>query len=149
MALPRLARKIPGEPQPERIIMDQDTIYGWERLPEYVALQQYGRCLGRILRSLPWRRRRRVAPTLTGAAILMAQGIAGFHAELPPDELVTPREREVFRTGALIGLRDSRAILEQLSTERKVSRPDLLVASELLERVEAGLRSTPSPPSWL
>lgn len=129
--------------------MDHDTIYSWERLPEYVALQQYSRCLGRIFRSLSWRRRRKAIPTMTGAAILMAQGIAGFNADLPPDQPITAREREVFRKGALVGLRDSREGLEELAAVRKVSRPDVFVARELLERIEAGLRSAETPPDWL
>lgn len=129
--------------------MDHETIYGWESLPEYVALQQYGRCLGRIFRSLSWRRRRTAIPILTGAALLMAQGIAGFNAELPPDERITAGEREVFRQGALAGLRESRDGLEELAGERRVSRPDILVAQELLERIEAGLRGREAPPHWL
>lgn len=129
--------------------MDQDTIYSWEQLPEYIALQQYSRCLGRIFRSLSWRRRRKAIPTMTGAAILMAQGIAGFNADMPPDEPLTASEREVFRKGALVGLRESRHGLEELADARKVSRPDLLVAGELLERIEAGIRGGETPPDWL
>lgn len=86
---------------------------------------------------------------MTGAAILMAQGIAGFNADVPPDESLTAREREVFRKGALAGLRDSRDGLEELADARKVSRPDVLVARELLERIEAGIRGAETPPDWL
>lgn len=148
MGSPGSVRNIAGVPEPERI-MDHDTIYSWENLPEYIALQQYSRCLGRIFRSLSWRRRRRAIPTMTGAAILMAQGIAGFNADLPPGETITAREREVFRKGALVGLRDSREGLEKLAAARKVSRPDILVARELLERIESGIRGAETPPDWL
>lgn len=129
--------------------MDHGTPYSWERRPEYVAAQQYGRCLGRIFRSLPRRVRRRVAPSMTGAALLIAQGIAGFNAELPPWEHLSARDREVFRARALEGIRVSRAELESLRSVRRVSRADLTAAEELMERIEEGVNSADVRPDWL
>lgn len=126
--------------------MDPDIVYRWERLPEYVATQQYGRCLGRIFRSLPWGLRRRLTRRMTGAAMLIAQGIAGFNAELPPDETMSDGEREAFRAQALAGLRASREALDLLGRAPRVSRPDLFVAGELLERIESSVRAARLPP---
>lgn len=129
--------------------MGPEAIYAWESLPEYLATQQYSRCLGRLFRSLPRRVRRRVVRPMTGAAVLIAQGIAGFNADLPPSELLSAREREAFRARALTGIRASREGLEALARVRRVSRPDLLVADELLERIEGSLRTAEAPPDWL
>jgi hypothetical protein len=129
--------------------MEPDIIYSWERLPEYVATQQYSRCLGRILRSLPWWVRRRAVRPMTGAAVLIAQGIAGLNADVPPSETLSAREREEFRARALVGIRASREGLEALADVRRASRPDLLAARELLERIEAGVRDAEVPPDWL
>ena len=128
--------------------MGPDAIYSWERLPEYVATQQYSRCLGRIFRSLPRRIRRKVIRPLTGAAVLIGQGIAGFNAEVPPSEVLSAREREAFRDRALAGIEASREGLRTLEGVRRVSRPDLLVAGELLERIEGSLRTAQAPPDW-
>lgn len=129
--------------------MDQEAVYRWETLPEYVATQQYSRCLGRIFRSLPRRVRRKVVEPMTGAAILMSQGIAGFNADVPPSQSLTTGEREAFRRRALTGIRWSREGLELLEGVRRASRPDLLAAAELLERIESGVRSAETPPDWL
>lgn len=129
--------------------MDPEALYRWETLPEYVAAQQYSRCLGRIFRSLSWRWRRKVFVPMTRAAVLIAQGIAGFNAELPPSERLTDGEREAFRRRALTGIRLSREGLEILREARRASRADLLVAEELLERIESGVRGAEVPPEWL
>ena len=135
-------------PERERV-MERDTVYSWENLPEYVAVQQYSRCLGRIFRSLPRRIRRRVIGPLSGAAVLIGHGIVGFNADLPPSERMTAAEREVYRRAALQGLRDSREGLDRLDEVRRVSRPDLLVARELLARIETSVRAAEAPPDWL
>ena len=128
--------------------MEPGIVFGWERLPEYIAAQQYGRCLGRIFGSLPRRVRRRVMQPMTGAALMIAEGIAGFNAELPPETL-SDRERELFRSRALEGVRLSREALEVVRRVRRASRPDLLVAAELLDRIEGSVRVADAPPSWL
>lgn len=125
-----------------------DRTYDWETLPEYLATQQYARCLGRILCSLPTRVRKRVQVPLSGSAILIAQGIAGFNAELPPSEPLTMADREAFRRRALDGIRWSRRGVRLLRPLRGVSQADLLVADELLERVEERIRAAEPPPEW-
>jgi hypothetical protein len=129
--------------------MGHDATFRWETLPEYIATQQYSRCLGRICASLPWWVRRRSMGPMTRAAIGIATGIVGFNADLPPDERLTRAEREAFRRFALAALDESRAGLAELARVRKVSRPDLTAALELLERIEAGVRAADPPPDWL
>jgi hypothetical protein len=125
--------------------MSTDRMYAWESYPEYMALQQFSRCLGRILSSLPRRHQRRSARILFPAAVFMAQGIAGAHAELTPGEEMPLAEREQFRSMGLESLTASRARLLGLKARSLGSQPDLLVALELLERVESGLRTRPLP----
>lgn len=129
--------------------MEQDVVYEWEKLPEYIATQQYSRCLGRIFRSLPWMVRRRVMRPMTSYAIQIAVGISGFNAELPPSEPLPPAEREAFRKRALEHIRLSREGLEPLKHVRRASRPDLMAANELLDRIDERMRAAELPPSWL
>lgn len=129
--------------------MPEPVVYSWETLPEYLATQQYSRCLGRILRSLPRLVRRRWKEPLTAAAIIIAGGIVGLHADLPPEERLRAAEREEFRRGALIGIRFSRRALRILSRVRRVDRAQILAAAELLERVDGTLRKTIVEPDWL
>lgn len=120
-----------------------DVVYAWERLPEYRSTQQLGRTVGRILMSLPRRLRRPLGRTLIRAPILVARGIAGANAELPPDHDLTWAERETFRTGALEALSILRDAFRLLRSERLGSQADVLVALELLERIEQGLTRRP------
>jgi hypothetical protein len=129
--------------------MEPQAPYSWESLPEYVAAQQYSRCLGRVFRSLPFRVRVRVVRPMTRAAVLIAQGIAGFNADVPPGELMSARERESYRTRALVGIVASREGLEALREVRRASRPDLFAALELLERIESSVRGAEVRPDWL
>lgn len=119
--------------------MDPRIRYDWELLPEYVTAQQYARCLGRILASLPVQVRRRVSRPLVGSATLIAQGIAGANAEAPPEAPLSVEDREVFRRTALRAVRLCRTGLGLLRDEGVGSRPDLLVALELLERIEGSV----------
>lgn len=130
--------------------MDRDgVVYRWECLPEYIATQQYSRCLGRIFASLPRRVRRRAVGPMTRAALLIGNGIAGFNAELQPDESLTEAERETFREAALAGIECSREGLQMLGQVPRASRSDLLMADELLERIESGVRGAEIRPAWL
>jgi len=129
--------------------MENDAIYAWESLPEYLAAQQYSRCLGRIFRSLPWWVRLRAITPMTRAAVAIGVGITGFNAEVPPSERMTTAEREAFRRVALQGLAASREGLEWLSRVRRASKADILVAGELIERIEASVRAADPPPDWL
>jgi len=121
--------------------MSDDVLYEWERLPEYRATQQLARSTGRILTSLPKRVRLMIGRTMLRGPILIARGIAGANAELPPDEELTTHERELFRTSALEAIVLLRDAYRLLRDGRIGSQPDLLVALDLLERIEAGLRS--------
>lgn len=129
--------------------MHEPETYSWELLPEYIAAMQYSRCVGRILRSLPRRVRKRWAEPLTCGAIVMAGAIVVLNADLPPEERLPVHEQERFRANSLVALRWSRRALRVLGRARRVDRAQLLAASELLERVEAGVRSAEAKPPWL
>ena len=129
--------------------MEQGPIYTWETLPEWEAMQQYSRCLGRVFRSLGRRKRRRVEGPLTCAALRISHGIVGFNADVPPPERLSAAEREAFRQVALDGIRASSEGLRGLAGTRRVDTPNLLVAQELLERIEAWVRDAESRPDWL
>lgn len=129
--------------------MREPELYTWETLPEYIAAMQYSRCLGRILRSLPRRVRKRWTEPLTCGAIVMAGGIVVLNADLPPEERPPVEEQERFRGNSLVAIRWSRRALRVLGRARRVDRAQLLAARELLERVEAGVRSADAKPQWL
>jgi hypothetical protein len=116
--------------------MDDDTIYSWESLPEYVATQEYSRCLGRILASLPPLLARRATNPLTLAAIWLGAGIAAVNADLPPGEELPPDERARFRARSLDGLRTSRRRLRRLHRWRLGDRQEIRRALDLLDQVE-------------
>ncbi len=123
------------------------TVYAWEHFPEYIATQQYSRCLGRIFGSLPRRAQRRFAKPLTRAAMLMAMCIVGAHADQPPPPARGPtrEDRENFREIGLQAVDASRDGLRILKDAGLGSRADLAAATELLERVEDGLRRRTLP----
>jgi hypothetical protein len=118
--------------------------YAWERYPENIALQQYSRCLGRVVASLPRRLRRIMTKPLIQAATLSGIGLAGAHAELKPGES-SRAEREEFLQLAFTSIEHSRKGLLLLKEARKGDAAGLTAALELLERVEAGLRARPLP----
>jgi hypothetical protein len=123
--------------------MSWKRAYSWESYPEYIALQQYGRCLGAVLSSAPPRLRRIAAPPLIRAAVLISTSIALAHMEGDGDGAPDHEVRDEFRRTALECLELSRCGLTAIA--RRVSRPHLTAAFELLERVEAGLRERPLP----
>ena len=125
--------------------MDPKIRYDWELLPEYVTAQQFARCLGRILMSLPLRVRCKVTRPLVGSATLIAQGIAGANAEAPADAPLSAEDREVFRRTAIQAVRICRTGLGLLREEGLGSRPDHLVAVELLERIERSVQERALP----
>ncbi len=111
-------------------------VYRWESLPEYVATQEYSRCLGRILASLPRVLAWGTARSLTLAAVRLGAGIAGANAELPPWEELLPEERTAFRDHGLQGLRWSRRRLQHIRRLRLGDRRELARALELLDQIE-------------
>jgi hypothetical protein len=117
----------------------------WESFPESLAAPQSARCLGRILASLPRRLNRLVVLSLAEAAILIAHGIAGAHADVRPGNPQCHREREELRETGLCAIAASRKLLQVLEKDRIVSRSNVAAALELLERVQYGLASRPLP----
>ena len=122
-----------------------DVVYRWENLPEYRCTQQLGRCIGRILVTLPRRYRPELGRVLIRGSIHIAQGIAGANAEMPPDDDLSQDDREKFRLGCLLSIAICRDALRLLLSQKAGSIPDLLVALELLERIDAGVRQRPLP----
>lgn len=120
------------------------VVYVWESYPEYHAAQQFSRCLGRILASLPKRLRLKLARPMTQAAILIAHGIAGAHAEVD-DASYTQAVRAEMRTCGLKALGACRTTLVTMKEERTGDRANVLAALELLERIEHGMRERPLP----
>ena len=110
--------------------------YSWERLPEYQATQEYSRCLGRILASLPTRTARKAIGPLTTAALMLGAGIAGCNADVPPGEEMPPEERAEFRRQALDALRESRRRLRRFRDRRKGDQRELRRALDLLDQAE-------------
>ncbi len=118
--------------------MDPPILYAWERLPEYRATQQFSRCLGRIFASLPPRLRPRVERPLIRATVMIGQGIVGMNAEVPAGQL-SPQQRDALRDAGLASIALCTEGLELLKQAGLGSRPDLLAALELLERIEFGM----------
>ncbi|HSJ33160.1 MAG TPA: hypothetical protein VK933_17085 [Longimicrobiales bacterium] len=122
-----------------------DIAYQWEDLPEYRCTQQLGRCIGRILVTLPRRYRRELGRVLIRGSIHIAQGIAGANAEMPPEDDLPREDREKFRSGCLASIEICRDVLRLLLSQKSGSVPDILVALELLERIDAGVRQRALP----
>lgn len=118
----------------------RNVVYRWEELPEYRCTQQLGRCIGRILVSLPGRYRWKLGRMLIRGSTLIAQGIAGANAEMPPDDDLTTAEREAFRSGCLASVEVCRDALRLLKTQRIGSQPNIIVSLELLDRIEASVK---------
>ena len=123
----------------------RDVAYRWEDLPEYRCTQQLGRCVGRILVTLPGRYRRELGRVLIRGSIHIAQGIAGANAEMPPDDDLSREDRERFRNGCLASIVICRDALRLLLSRKVGSVPDILVALELLERIDGSVRQRALP----
>ena len=122
-----------------------DIAYRWEDLPEYRCTQQLGRCIGRILVTLPRRYRRELGRVLIRGSIHIAQGIAGANAEMPSEDDLPREDREKFRSGCLASIEVCSDVLRLLLSQKAGSVPDILVALELLERIDAGVRQRALP----
>lgn len=121
-----------------------DVVYGWQQLPEYHATRQLARTIGRLLMSMPPALRRISGRAFMHAPVLIARGIAGANADMPPGDDLTREEREAFRSSALEGVELLRSAFRLLRSKRLGSQADLLVGLVLLERIEQ--RVSRSPP---
>lgn len=111
--------------------------YSWERLPEVLAAQEYSRCLGRIIASLPPRTARRATTPLAIAALDMGVGIVGCNLDVPPgEEGPSAEERAVFRRQALDAVRESRRRIRRFRRRRKGDQEEVERALELLDQTE-------------
>jgi hypothetical protein len=59
---------------------------------------------------------------------------------MPPDDELSPAERESFRTNCLASIEVCRDAMRLLRSQRIGSIPDILVALELLDRIESSVR---------
>ncbi len=118
--------------------------YSWEQLPEVLASQEYSRCLGRIIDSLPKRvARKRIGP-LTAAAVQMGASIVGCNLDTPPGEELSPEERAEFRRDALEALHVCRHEIQWLRDRRHGDQDEVLRALKLLDRTEMWVNA-PAP----
>ena len=129
--------------------MHEPAVYSWETLPEYLATQQYSRLLGRIIRALPRRVRKRWAQPLTAGAVLIGAGIVVMNADVPPEERIRAADHEEFKRRCIFGCRWSRRALRVLRGARGADQARMLAAGELLERIETGVRAMEPMPDWM
>ncbi|HSJ09649.1 MAG TPA: hypothetical protein VK928_07025 [Longimicrobiales bacterium] len=125
--------------------MEIERKYRWESYEEYVAQQQFNRCLGAVLASLPRRQRNRVGPPLIKASVLAGMMFTLAHSEDDEEQVLAAESRADARTAALGFVTDLRDRLAGLTG--RASAPHLTAALELLERFEAGVRDRPLPPT--
>lgn len=117
------------------------TEYSWERLPEVIASQEYGRCVGRVLASLPRRLARRSIRPLTSAAVRLGAGIVGCNLDVPPGHELSAEERAEFWQQATEALDESRRLMEALRRRGKGDQDEVLRALEALDRTEMWMRA--------
>ena len=111
------------------------------RLPELVTNRQYIRCMDRLFASLPEQDQRRLARPMVLAAVSTGSGAACFRAALLNGSPPTAEERDGHRQRALEGIRASRDLLEEVRGLPGADPAELLVAGELLDRIEQMLRA--------
>lgn len=111
----------------------------WDQHPSLLVTHQYSRCIERLLQSLPSTVQRQAGPSLILAIGRIRAGIAAAHPaqgrRLGPHMLAPALCREEANSAVAT----SAATLELLRRERLGSRAELLVALELLERIESAL----------
>jgi hypothetical protein len=125
--------------------MDSSATFTWESLPEYRYLQRFAYSLGRIFKSLPRSWRRRCERPLVRGTSLLAATITMANLDVPPGEEDLPRDvRRDASEAALEAVSVLREGVTILKDARKGSKPDLLVALDLLDRIEEAIRNNPA-----
>jgi hypothetical protein len=120
--------------------MRRDVTDRWNELPEFLAVRTYVRCLDRLLQSVSEGVQWRMYRPMLMAAVAMGSGIACFHGAHRPLLPVSARERDAHRERALRGVHDSRDGLDEIARDPTADRAELLVARELLDRIEGSVR---------
>lgn len=113
----------------------------FESLPEFLATRTYVRCLDRLFQTLPPDVQRRLFAPMVSAAVGIGSGIACLHGDPEPPRRYSVAEREESRQQALAGVRVSRERLDEVAGVPGADRAELLVARELLNRIEGSLRA--------
>lgn len=118
---------------------------GFENLPEFLTTRTYVRCLDRLFQSLPVEVQWRLLAPMIAAAASIGAGIACFHGDPEPPRRFSPEKREADRGRALEGIRVSRERLDEIARVPGADRAELLVARELLDRIEGSVRGAILP----
>lgn len=126
-------------------MQQEPTTHGFEALPEFLATRTYVRCMDRLFQSLPPSVQRRLAEPVILAAVRIGSGIACLHGDPAPPRRVSTAEREESRRQALAGIRSSRAWLDEISRVPGADRAEVLVARDLLDRIEGSVNGAVLP----
>lgn len=125
--------------------MEPGTTSDFENLPEFLATSTYVRCVDRLFQSLPPSVQRQMLSPVIKAAVSIGSGIACFHGDPEPPRRFTAEDRKDARQRALDGIRASRDCLDEIARIPGADRAELMVARELLDRIEGSVRSAVLP----
>lgn len=121
--------------------MRQEPKSAVEQLPELRLNLAYVRCLDRLFQTLPSDVQWRLFQPAIAAAVRTGAGIAVVFGERVPSEPpLTEEERVQGRAEAVEGIRASREVLAEIEASPGADRAELMVARELLERIEGSVR---------
>jgi hypothetical protein len=123
----------------------EPTTSRYENLPEFIATGTYVRCLDRLFQSLPASAQLRWFTPVISAAVKIGTGIACIHADPEPPLRFTAADREASRRQVLAGIQSSRERLHEIERVPGADRAEILVARELLDRIEGSVRATVPP----
>lgn len=125
--------------------MPQNAANSWETLPEFIASRTFVRCVDRLFQSLPPEVQWKMFQPMLSATVSISAGIACFHGEPVPPRRYDRREREESRERALDAIRAAREGLDKIERVPTANRAELMVARELLERIEGSVRDAVAP----
>ncbi len=123
----------------------QPTPQIFESLPEFIATRTYVRCMDRLFQSLPTAVQLKLLQPVLAAAVGIGSGIACFHGDPEPPLRFSAAEREASRQRALAGIRMSREWLDEITRVPGADAAELLVARELLDRIEGSVNAAVLP----